>query len=182
MNRPGPSFNFDGYMAMTPVVAAKVRSSGVLSSNSASIVFKNNAPTKYLPFKDDAMQALEAAEHAKESPGNNDWMLLQINFTEAQLAQLFVSNRICRIEMSSETGIAKYGFRVWPAVATDADAGLDLADYQHFWFAAHKSLGVEYVPWMEGLPHASERRCGDWILIDAAAVRWPHDEGMGDQL
>ena len=53
-----------GYFAMSVVDQAKVRSSGVLSSNSASITFKNNAPTPYIPFKGEPLDALEAAELA----------------------------------------------------------------------------------------------------------------------
>ena len=166
----------DGYLAMSVAAAVKVKRSGVLSAKSASIEFKHNATTRFIPFKDEPHHALEAVQLAKESPGNNEWMLLQVKFTPIQVFTLFVRNLICRIEMRSETGV-KLGFRVYPEVAADADAGLDLAQYEHAWLFGHNRLSLQPVPWLEGLG----QRCGDWTLLDAGTVRLSQDdEDMGD--
>ncbi len=151
----------EGYLAMSVADSVKVKSSGVLSPKSASIKFKHNVTTPYIPFKDQPHHALEAVQLAKESPENNDWMLLQVNFTPNQVFTLFVSHLICRVDMSRGTGV-KLGFRVWPEVADDADtdAGLDLAQYDHAWL---------------------EQRCGTWTLVDAGTMRLSHgDDDMGD--
>ena len=170
----------EGYLAMSVADAVKVKSSGVLSPKSASIKFNRNVTTRYIPFKDEPHHALEAVQLAKESPENNDWMLLQVKFTPIQVFNLLFSNLICRIDMSSETGV-KLGFRVYLEVAADADAGLDLAQYNHAWLVGHHRLSLQSVPWLEGVPLDNERRYGDWYLLDAGTMRLSHDdEEMSD--
>ncbi len=121
-----------GYFAMSVVDAAKVRRLEVLWSNSASITFKNKAPTPFIFFHDEPLDALEAAELAVGSPGNNEWMVLEVKFTPFQVFKLFVSHRICRTK--KDGAFPKYGFRVYHADAADADAGrLDLTEHGRMW-------------------------------------------------
>ena len=152
-----------GYFAMSVVDAAKVRRLEVLSSNSASITDKNNAPTPFIPFQDEAHNAVKAAEQVFME--NNEWMVVEVKFTPMQVFKLFVSNRICRTEGVQENGVPKYGFRVYHADAADADAGLDLTEHDRMWL---KTVG----------DMVDARRA----LVDAGATwgRSPDDDDMGD--
>ena len=168
-----------GYFAMSVVDAAKVRRLEVLWSNSASITFKNKAPTPFIFFHDEPLDALEAAELAVGSPGNNEWMVLEVKFTPFQVFKLFVSHRICRVETPSRFDPCfKYGFRVYHADASDADKGLDLTEHEHRWLRGQKRLSIEQCPAVMGM--CQEGRRGDWQFIEAGTVgQLPNDEDMG---
>ena len=123
-----------GYIAMSPVNADRVDTLQLLSSTIAEVAFFDGTPTPYIPFKDSPLAAVNAAKLAFGRAGDEEWKILQVNFTPDQVFKLFVKHQICRIDTPT------LGFRLY-VDAADIDAGVHLADYSHTWYGTHPPSG-----------------------------------------